>query len=226
MTEAFFIASPGTANGKTSITAALAVQLRARGKAVSILKPIISGWDENLLAEMDTSVLLKAIGRDVTESSISEVSPWRFKSPVSPDIAAKRQGEVVKIEDVITFINQKKQSTQSDILLVEGAGGLMTPVNDTSTMLDLIEAVSLPVILVTGGYLGAIGHALLCIEALKNRGVVLHKVIVNEVSPIEETQIEEMLASLSSHTGGMEIVSVPHIEGQQEGIYMHMPKIL
>ena len=89
----FFITATGTDAGKTLITAALCHQLRAAGKAVNALKPVVSGFGPDT-SDSDPMILLRALGRDVTQEAIAAISPWRFAAPLSPGYSGSTGGPV------------------------------------------------------------------------------------------------------------------------------------
>jgi dethiobiotin synthetase len=178
---AIFITGTGTDVGKTYVTAALIRHLRQMGRSVEALKPVVSGFDPALPASSDPGVLLKALGFAVTPQDIERISPWRYHAPVSPDLAAKREGQTIDVDSVITFcrtaIDQRR-----DILLIEGVGGVMVPLDDQRTVLDLMMALQLPLILVAGSYLGTISHTLTALDALFRRNLKVLATIVSETS--------------------------------------------
>lgn len=177
--SSYFITATGTGIGKTYISASLAKQW----PNLQVLKPIISGYSES--EETDTHILLKAQNK----KDPNEISPWRFAAPLSPDAAARREGREIVFEELIEWC--REQMLNSQATLIEGAGGIMTPVNERHTMLDWMAALRVPVILVAGSYLGTISHTLSSLVALKARNVPVHKVVINESiespMPLEET---------------------------------------
>lgn len=179
MTQHFFITSSGTGVGKTFVTKQLTRQLRARGTSVAALKPVISGYDE-VDENSDTALLLAAQGG----SEIEAISPFRFAAPLSPNLAAAKEGRTVSLEALTTFCLQPRDA---DVVLVEGVGGLMVPLNNEHTTLDWMTALGWPVILVAGSYLGAISHALTACEMLRAKGLLLQAVVVSES---EESTVE------------------------------------
>ena len=196
----FFITSSGTGVGKTYVTALLAKQLRARGLNVAALKPVISGYDA-ADAGSDTALLMAASG----EQYIERVSPWRFAAPLSPDMAAKREGKEIPFDALVAFCKK----AEADIVLTEGVGGVMVPLNNTHTVRDWMETLAWPVILVGGTYLGAISHTLSAVEALRARGILLHALVLSESdeSPVLPTETAATLARFLPE--GLPIMLVP-----------------
>jgi dethiobiotin synthetase len=172
MTQHFFITSSGTNVGKTYVTALLAQQLRAQGKTVAALKPIISGYDA-ADAFSDTAQLMAATACH----DVDAVSPYRFKAPLAPNMAAAREGKNLSLAELTAFCQQPRNV---DVVLVEGVGGVMVPLNEKDTTLDWMVALNYPVIIVVGSYLGAISHALSACEVLRARGLVIQAVIISE----------------------------------------------
>ena len=191
---AVFVTASGTDIGKTYVAEALLRQWRQSGRLVAVLKPLLSGYDPADAASSDTGRLLTASGVAITPESIDLVSPWRYAAPLSPDMAAAREGKTVPVDDVIAYcaaaIAEADESGVS--LLIEGIGGVMVPLDDTRTVADLIAALGIPAILVGGSYLGSLSHTLTAYEALRARNVTVDSVIVSETPdcdvPLDETR--------------------------------------
>lgn len=206
--KGFFITSVGTEIGKTLATTLLCRQLIEQGRRVEALKPVVSGYSDDD-PQSDPARILRALGREPSPEAIAAIAPWRFAEPVSPHLAARREGRSVALDDLVAFC---RSGQNADVRLIEGAGGLMSPIVDGSTCLDLIEAIGDPAILVTGTYLGAISHTLTALEALKSRGVALAGIVVSESDP--SAGLEDMVESLREFAGvGMMVVSLPRIVG-------------
>jgi dethiobiotin synthetase len=187
---AFFITSSGTEIGKTFVACELAKALRGRQRHVHLLKPVISGFDPEEIEESDSFHLLKSIGVPPTLANITAISPWQFKAPLSPDMAASREGRRISLSELKRFC-QEQISQSQDFVFVEGVGGVMVPLNESTTVLDWISVLGLPAIVVVGGYLGTISHTLTTVAALASRDIEVPYVIVNESEenpvPIAET---------------------------------------
>lgn len=189
----FFITGTGTGIGKTAITASLCWQLHKKNRAVTALKPVISGYDPRDM-ESDPALILQSCGITPTPVLMETISPWRYATPLAPNMAAAREGGEVDMDQLIAFCREYALLAP-DILLVEGAGGVMAPVNNRYTMLDWMQALGWPVILVCGSYLGAISHALTAYEALHLRRLRVHAVVVSE-SETSTVDLDETVASL------------------------------
>jgi dethiobiotin synthetase len=201
-----FITGAGTEIGKTYVTAALTRGLSAQGLAVRALKPVASGVGEIDAPEFltsDTAVLLAAQGLEVNAATVRACSPWRFKAPLAPDQAAALEGRSLNLADLAAWCSTQLTTGQPDQgVLIEGAGGVMSPATQDATVLDWIEALACPALLVTGTYLGAISHALTALAALKARGVEAAGLVVNETqaSPVSLEATLDALARFAPQT--------------------------
>ncbi len=188
-----FVTATGTEIGKTHVTAFLTRQGRARGLSVRALKPVLSGFRLED-AGSDSHVLLAAQDIPATADSIAAISPWRFTAPLSPDMAAVREGRSIDFDALIDYCH-KAVSTWAGPLLIEGVGGAFVPVTDQKTVADWIKALDLPSIVVAGSYLGTISHTLATVEAMIARGLRVAAVVVSEspVSPVPLTETQMVM---------------------------------
>jgi len=188
--SAIFITGTGTDVGKTYVAASLTRHLRQMGRLVDAIKPVVSGYDPAQPAASDPGVLLDALGLPVTEQEIDRISPWRFRAALSPDLAAEREGRRIDVDTVIKYC-QTAIDRRRDILLIEGVGGIMVPLDGERTILDVMMALQLPLILVVGSYLGTISHTLTALDALFRRGIPVLAIIVSETKdstvPLDDT---------------------------------------
>jgi len=185
-----FIAGTGTDVGKTYVTATLIQTLISHGRTVEALKPVVSGFDPAAPEASDPAVLLAALGRAATAEALAEVSPWRFREPLSPPIAARREGKVIDGDEVADLCRDRVRQAHDRLLVVESAGGIMSPLSEKTTMLDLAAALALPVILVAGSYLGTVSHTLTALAAMTARKITPLAVVVSEsegAPPLNET---------------------------------------
>ena len=171
--EKFFVTGTDTGIGKTLVSAMLMSSLDA-----TYWKPIQAGLDE----ETDSEFVQR-----VSEVDISRIIPenYRLNTPMSPHGAADIDGVSISLNDF------ELPDYSSKHLIVEGAGGLIVPVNWKDTVLDLIGHLKLPVLLVARSSLGTLNHTLLSLEALKNRNIEVFGVILNgERHPHNKNTIE------------------------------------
>jgi len=170
-----FVAGTGTDIGKTYVTALLIRTLHEKGHPVRALKPVISGFDPVTADASDTALLLKAVGDPVTDETIATISPWRFTAPLAPNMAARREGRSIDFNAVVSWCK-----VHSGPVVIEGVGGVMSPLTDDKTGLDWIVGLACPMLLVGGTYLGAISHMLTSMAAMRARGVRVAGIVVNE----------------------------------------------
>ncbi|CAI8037561.1 ATP-dependent dethiobiotin synthetase BioD [Geodia barretti] len=158
-----FVTATGTEIGKTLVTAALCHELRAAGRPVRALKPVLSGYDPATLADSDPGVLLASLGEAASEEAVAAITPWRFSAPLSPDMAAAREGRRLDLAEILAYC----RAAEGDPLLIEGIGGAMVPLNERHTVLDWIAELGAPALVVTGSYLGTISHTLTTLAAIR-----------------------------------------------------------
>ncbi len=204
MTNGLFITSSGTEIGKTYVTRLLCRQLRDQGKSVRALKPIMSGYDESLPEQSDAGLILESLGMDVTERTIAEICPWRFRAAIAPDRAARREGRDIPFHSLVAFC-AGALSESGDRVLVEGAGGVMAPVTAEKLCVDLMAAISLPAVVVVGSYLGTISHCLTAVSTLQTHEIPIAGIVVSE-SQDNPMPLDETASSIKRHLGGIPLV--------------------
>jgi dethiobiotin synthetase len=155
-----FITGTDTGVGKTVFTALMLAYLRSEGIRANAMKPFCSGGRD------DAELLWKLQDGEIP---IDVVNPFYFAQPIAPAIAARKKQMRITNEKVLAGI--REMSIRSEILLVEGSGGIFVPVGKGFLVVDLIQALECPVIVVAKNCLGTINHTLLTVEALRNRGI-------------------------------------------------------
>jgi dethiobiotin synthetase len=193
---AVFITGSGTGVGKTFVASGLIAHYRSAGKPVDALKPIISGFDPAAPLTSDTAQLIAALGRSVTVDEIQRVSPWHFRAPLSPDMAARAEGRTIDFASVTAFCRAAIVKA-SGTLLIEGIGGIMVPLGPRHTVLDLMVELKSPLFLVGGSYLGTLSHVLSAQDVLLRRGLDLRAIVISE-SEGEPPPLGETLTTLSN----------------------------
>ena len=178
---AIFVTSTGTDIGKTFVAAGLLRHWRAAGRKVDALKPVATGFDPMKADESDAGVLLTTLGRPVTIAQIERISPWRFAAPLSPDMAARREDRSVDFNALVEFC-RSAVAASTDALLIEGIGGVMVPLDGEHTVLDWMMALQIPVVVVTGTYLGSLSHTLTCLDVLAARRLAVKALVINETA--------------------------------------------
>jgi dethiobiotin synthetase len=219
---AYFITSSGTDIGKTMVTTTLAWQLRQQGKTVTALKPVITGYDEHDPGN-DTALILKSCGLKPTPALMKTISPWRFAAPLAPNMAAAKEGITLSLNPLVEFCREHA-TLESDIVLVEGVGGVMVPLNENETVLDWMKALGWPAILVVGSYLGSISHTLTALAALQSAHVPVRALVVSESAGSQVT-LDDTAATLGKFMPPhIPIVKVPRWRESPE-LWKMMPLI-
>jgi len=199
-----FVTASGTDVGKTFVCTRLIEELGGDWR-LRVLKPVATGFDPRDPGASDTGALLTAQRLPLDAAAIAATTPWRFRAPLSPDMAAAREGRSIELERLIEFC---RPVPGDDLTLVEGVGGVMVPLDARHTVLDWIAALDPLVWLVVGSYLGTLSHTLTALAALDARGLDLGALIVSE-SPEQPTAAEETAAVLGRFTGDVPIRVVP-----------------
>lgn len=216
-----FITGSGTDVGKTLVMRLLIGGLRARGIAVRAIKPVITGFDPAEAAASDSGLILEALGLPLEERALDQISPWRFHPPISPDMAARRAGTPLDVDEVAEFC---RAADDGGVLLVEGIGGVMVPLGDQATILDLMVRLGLPVLLVTGSYLGTLSHSLTAARAVQASGLVLAAIVVSE-SLENPVPLDDTAAAIGRLMADTPILTLPRLETLEEGAAYVAPLI-
>jgi len=185
-----FITGTDTGVGKTIVACALALALKQRGLHVGVMKPVETGWhtDPQYLADGDR--LRSAID---TPLPPEVVSPYRLPPGLAPLAAARQTGitiEMPRIYEAFTRI-----AGDHHVTVVEGLGGLLVPLTETTLIVDLIAELGLPAVVVGRTRLGGVNHALLTLEALERRRIPVLGLILNEPAPGMDTPVESRQAA-------------------------------
>ena len=162
-----FITGTDTGVGKTVLTALLARYLRGRGVHAAALKPVCSGG-------RDDARVLRAATDGVL--SLDEINPWHFRAPIAPLLAARKERRRIDLADVLAHVRAIEK--RFDVLLVEGAGGLLSPLGKEFNSRDLIAALHAEPIVVCFNRLGMVNQVLLTLEALSHTAAARARVIL------------------------------------------------
>ncbi len=175
--KAFFVTGCGTDIGKTYITSALLRFWRAEGIKVDAFKPVLSGVE---IGKDDASSLLRALGKAETLEHRAHIAPNQFVAPLSPHIAAAKEGQLLQAADIVLQCRHHMAVSAANIMLIEGAGGVAVPINNHELMLDIITQLGLDILFITGDYLGSISHSLTALHMLKSRDCNVNYIIINQ----------------------------------------------
>jgi dethiobiotin synthetase len=200
MGRIIFVVGTGTGVGKTAVTALLLEHCLRNNIPAHAIKPFCTG------ERSEAALLWDLQQRKIT---ISEINPYYFDKPVAPWTAARLEGRNVSFEEALEFIFCA--ASKSGLLLVEGAGGLLSPLGEKFSSAELIVKTGGEVILVGPNRLGVLNETLLSVEVLKNRGVQKIKVALVEHGPVDISH-KTNLQDLSELLAGVEIVTIPFLE--------------
>ena len=207
--SAIFVSATGTDVGKTFVTSGLIRHFLEQGHAVDAIKPVVSGFDPATLPQSDPGALLAALRRSVTIAEAERISPWRFAAPLSPDMAARREGRVIDFDAVTDFCRTAMAACRGH-LLIEGIGGIMVPLDDSRTVLDLITQLRLPLLLVAGSYVGTISHTLTALQVLARRNLDVAAVVVSE-SQASAASLDETVAAIARFSDSLDVIGIPRL---------------
>jgi dethiobiotin synthetase len=213
---AVFITATGTDIGKTFIARGMIHQLRARGRTVEALKPVITGFDPRAPQASDTGRLLLALGQTLTPELIAETSPYRLREPLSPDIAARREGARIDFAALVAHC-RRVVARHRDALVIEGIGGIMVPLDDRHTVLDWMVELDLPLILAAGSYVGTLSHTLSALDVLDRNGLKVAAVVVDE-TPGSAADLDDTAKTIRRFATGTEVFALPRLP---EGMLDH-----
>lgn len=165
----YFITGTDTDCGKTYVSCRLLDNFRQQGHRAQALKPVASGGDDDVLRLQEHNYNPKL-----------KICQWSYELPIAPHIAAQQAGEELSASKIAQFCDSKAFK-DFDHLLIEGAGGLMVPLNEQETWLDFLKLAKIPVILVVGMRVGCINHALLTASELENHRIEVLGWIANQI---------------------------------------------
>ena len=216
--QSIFITGIGTGIGKTVISAIVTEALQA-----DYWKPIQAGFDEGT----DTMQVQSLISN--TKTTIHP-EVYKLQLPASPHIAARQEDVIINIDEIVNrqlSIVSQQLATSNQQLIIEGAGGILVPINHTKFVIDLIEALQAKVILVSRNYLGSINHSLLTANICKQRGIEVLGWIFNDQYLDYENEIVEW--SSYPKIGSIPLVAKvgkPFVSQQAEAIRLSLQKLL
>jgi len=204
----FFVTGTDTAVGKTFISSALLGLARTRGLRCIGMKPIAAGCrlEAGTLRNDDAIALISA---SATTLDYATLNPVALAPHIAPHIAAAQVGRTLRAAD-LTAHCRAVVARNVDLVLIEGAGGWLVPINDTETLADVCVALQVAVILVVGMKLGCLNHALLTAAAIERAGLDLAGWVANSVTeamPCLDENVDTLRARLRAPCLGV----VPHL---------------
>lgn len=189
LTGTYFITGTDTEVGKTTTTRQLIKALAEQGKTCYAIKPVTAGANES--GESDDAKQINEFAS--VKSPMSAIAPIVLNTPCSPHIASEIDGVPLQASEIVENVRQTLNTYPADCVLVEGAGGWFTPINDKETLADVAIALDFPIVLVVGIKLGCLNHAVLTLQAIWQAGGTVAMVVFNalsEATAFEKEQIE------------------------------------
>ena len=174
-----FITGTDTGVGKTFVACAIAAALRARGLRVGVMKPVETGCGPAGVRRPRDAAALRAAAGSTLE--LDAICPWQLEAPLAPDVAARLEGKRIDPAGILSVFREIEPA--HDFTLVEGAGGLLVPIDGPYTMADLACDLDLPLLVVVNSKLGAINHTLLTLEVAASHGLQVAGYILNRPTP-------------------------------------------
>jgi dethiobiotin synthetase len=204
-----FVTGTGTEVGKTVVAAAIARTAAADGHRVAVFKPAVTGLDEG--GEADHELLRRAAGSDQDDDAIA---PYRYGPPASPHLAAELAGE--RLDPQRLRESALAAGEGSDLLVVEGVGGLMVPLTPDYLVRDFARELALPVVVAATPGLGTINHSLLTVEAVREARLVPTAVVLTPW-PREPGEIERSNLEAIARLGRVSVRTLPELDLSDPG---------
>jgi len=204
-----FITGTDTGVGKTIVAAALVRALKTRGLDIGVMKPVESGCPragKNDLIPEDALLLKAAAG---STDSLDLINPYAFEQPLAPALAAEISGVKIREEKIISSYSTLAQN--HELIVVEGAGGLLAPLTKDMRNLDLACALNIPVLIVAKNVLGVINHADLTVRVVKAAGAKIVGIILNHASYDRDTAIITNAASIKRWVNAIYLGEMPYL---------------
>jgi dethiobiotin synthetase len=193
-----------TGVGKTFVACALARALRASGRRVSVMKPVETGVTD---VPDDARRLQEAAADPAT---LDEICPYRLRAPLAPTVAARLEDVTIDLARLEALIRQRLEG--ADLLLVEGAGGLLVPIADSVTWADLAARLRLPLLVVAANRLGTINHCALTARVAEAMGLAVVGFVLSSPCRVRDASADSNAASITSLTGLPCLGELPHLD--------------
>ena len=196
----YFVTGTDTGVGKTLIGCALLQRFAGQGKRVAGFKPVAAGVDADGMND-DAKALLAAGNIPL---SYEQVNPYCLHEAIAPHIAASHENIRIELPRIVAAY--RELAAQADVVIVEGAGGFLVPLNDAQNTADLAKELGIPIILVVGMRLGCLNHALLTMKAVDEYGVQCAGWIANVLDsamPALQSNIDALQERISAPLVGV-----------------------
>jgi len=213
-TKNVFITGSGTGVGKTFISKLLLKNYSDLGCRVTYMKPVETGCEESpdgeILMGPDTASALKLASCQADDINLH--SPYRFAPACSPHLAAKNSHREISIDHIVLTYENLIKTTSADITIVEGAGGLLVPINDRNQYIaDVIKALAIPAILVVTPQLGTLNHTFMSLRMLEQYGIPAAGIIINNAGNVQRDFIyEDNVETIRRYAGAIPCLDIDY----------------
>ncbi len=186
--KGFFVTGTDTGVGKTLVTTQMGKAIQSENISLGIMKPIETGVSSSLVPTTlsDVGLLKTALG---VSDSIEDISPYRYQTPVAPLLASRLENNPIDPKVIIEAY--QKLTRKYDVILAEGAGGILVPIKNDYLMADLAKDLALPLIIVARFHLGTINQTALTIEAARSRGLDIEGIVFSCLEKDQPTELEK-----------------------------------
>lgn len=204
------VSGTDTGVGKTVIAGALAIAARNAGRKVAVLKPVETGCAGNPPVAADAELLALCAGASAEDTVL-----WKLRAPLAPAVAAFAEQVELSTDRIAKRVSSL--ASLSDIVIVEGAGGLRVPITWAEDYLDLAVKLGAEAVLVARAGLGTINHTLLSLDALRRKDVPVRGVVLDASTPPSGPYDQQVYSSnldVLRHLAPLErFESIPYLEG-------------
>ncbi len=212
--KGIFITGTDTGVGKTFVAVGLLMALREMGYRVCPMKPLETGCKirNGRLIPQDVLRLMKASG---VKEPVERINPYRFRHPLAPSVAAVIEGKSITRQKILSAY--RSILNRYDLIVVEGAGGIMVPVYKEYLFLHMVKDMNLPLIIVSKPALGTINHTLLTIEVARRAAIEVVGVIINYAESTKKGIAEKTNPDVIQKVGKVALLGVvPHVKGHNQ----------
>jgi len=208
-----------TGVGKTFVACALAHALRAAGRSVAVLKPVETGVTD--LPE--DAVALREAAADT--APLDEICPYRLRAPLAPSVAARLEHATIDLAILEALVRRRLDA--ADVLIVEGAGGLLVPIADSVTYADLAARLRLPLLIVAANRLGTVNHCALTARVAREMGLEVLGIVLSQPSAQRDDSAATNAETIAALTGLPILGELPHLDGSRAGAgLLRLPAVL
>jgi dethiobiotin synthetase len=200
--SALFVTGTDTGVGKTFVSCALAAALHARGLRVGVMKPAETGVGR----EPEDALALRVAAGDPTP--LDDVCPYRLRAPLAPAVAARLEGVTIDVDRLVALARRRMQ--EMDVLLVEGAGGLLVPVAGRVTWVELAARLALPLLIVAANRLGTVNHCALTARVAAGAGLRVLGFVLSQPAPETDESAATNADTIAALTGLPILAELPH----------------